>query len=117
MGLKTTNYVSKSMGITLPTAYAVIKDLVLNGNDCRAIFAVQANRENAKTYKAIDKVEVRFTWDRKTDLAKMAYETAKTETRTVERVNEAGEVETVTENGTLYGWQDDIVEDESGTDN
>lgn len=102
MGLKTTNYVSKSTGIVLPTAYAVLTNLIVETDDrVRAIFAIQASRENAKTYKAIDKVEVRFTWDRKTDPAKMAYDTAKTEM--VE--TESGE----TAYGVLYGWTDDIV--------
>lgn len=109
MGLKTTNYVSKSTGITLPTAYARIKDLVLNGNNGRAIFAIQSTREAVENYQAIDKVEVRFTWDRKNNPVKMAYEAAKAETRTVERYDENGEVVVNTEHGTLYGWQDDIA--------
>ncbi len=109
MGLKTTNYVSKSTGITLPTAYAKIKDLVLNGNKGRAIFAIQANRENIDKFAPVDKVEVNFTWDRKSDIAKTAYETAKAETRTVEKYNEKGEPYTEVEYGTLYGWQDDII--------
>lgn len=112
MGLKTTNYVSKSTGITLPKAYAVLKNLIIEtDNRARAIFAVQASREDAEKFNGLDKVEVRFTWDRKTDPAKMAYETAKTETITVEKYNEKGEPYTeVVGYGTLYGWQDDIVE-------
>jgi hypothetical protein len=111
MGLKTTNYVSKSTGLVLPEAYAVLKTLVVESNNsARAIFAVQASRENAQNYQAIDKVEVRFTWDRKTDPAKMAYETAKTEVKPFEHYNEeTGETLTGTEYGTLYGWEDDIV--------
>lgn len=111
MGLKTTNYVSKSTGITLPEAYAVLGDLVVNRhtNNARAVFLIQANRENTKNFKPLDEVTVHFTWDRKTDPAKMAYETAKTETRTVEKYNEKGEPHTKTEYGTLYGWTDDIV--------
>lgn len=111
MGLKTTNYVSKSTGLVLPEAYAVLKNLVIESdNRARAIFAVQASRENAQNYKALDKVEVHFTWDRKTDPAKMAYEAAKTETRTVEMYNEATHTAIpVTEKGALFGWEDDIV--------
>ena len=109
MGLKTTNYVSKSTGITLPTAYAKIKDLVLNGNRGRAIFAIQASRENIDKFAPVDKVEVNFTWDRKSDIAKTAYETAKAETRTVTNYNEKGEPYTEVEYGTLYGWDNDIV--------
>lgn len=111
MGLKTTNYVSKSTGITLPTAYAVLTNLIIEtDNRVRAIFAVQASRENAKNFKAIDKVEIYFTWDRKSNPVVMAYETAKTEVKQVERYIEATD-ETLkgTENGTLYGWENDIV--------
>lgn len=110
MALKTENYVSKSTGITLPKACAVLKNLIIEmDNRARAIFAVQASREHAQNYKAIDKVEVRFTWDRKTDPAKQAYETAKTETHTVEKYDESGKPYTETEYGVLYGWEDDIV--------
>lgn len=110
MGLKTTNYASKSMGLTLPEAYARIKDLVLNGNKGRAIFAIHTTRDNIDKFTPVDKVEVHFTWDRKSDIAKAAYEAAKTETRTVERFNqETDEYLTVTEYGTLYGWENDIV--------
>ena len=110
MGLTTENYVSKSTGITLPKAYAVLTNLIVEtDNGARAIFSIQSSREATKQFKAIDKVEVHFTWDRKTDPAKMAYETAKTETKTVEKHNEKGEPYTETEYGTLYGWEDDIV--------
>ena len=104
MGLIKTNYVSKSTGVTLPVAYAVLKDLVLNGNNARAIFVVQSSRETTKTFKPIDKVEVYFTWDRKSDLAKMAYEKAKTQIV----VDLIENTETKTE-GVLYGWEDDII--------
>lgn len=111
MGLKTTNYVSKSTGLVLPEAYAVLKNLVIESdNRARAVFAIQASRENAQNYQALDKVEVHFKWDRKTDPAKMAYEAAKTETRTYEKYDEETHTAIpVTENGVLYGWQDDIV--------
>jgi hypothetical protein len=112
MGLKTTNYVSKSTGLVLPEAYAVLKNLVIEtDNRARAIFAVQASRENAQTYQAIDKVEVRFMWDRKTDPAKMAYEEAKVQVELETVYNENGTVKErkVKEYGTLYGWEDDIV--------
>ena len=108
MGLKTTNYKTKN-GIPLPTAYAKIKDLVLNGNNGRAIFAIHATRDDLNVYAPAETVEVRFTWDRKSDIAKTAYETAKAEKRTVEKYNEKGEPYTETEYGTLYGWDNDIV--------
>lgn len=111
MGLKTNNYVSKSMGIQLPVAYAVLRNLVIEANSqARAVFAIQTDRENAKKYTPIDRVEVHFEWDRKTDPAKMAYEKAKTEVREVKKWDiEKKEEYTVTECGALYGWEDDIV--------
>ena len=110
MGLKTTNYVSKSTGLTLPNAYARIKDLVLNGNRGRAIFAIQSSREAIDKFAPVDKVEVNFTWDRKTDIATAAYEAAKKETKTVQKFNyETKEPYTETEYGVLYGWENDIV--------
>lgn len=112
MGLKTTNYVSKSLGITLPTAYAMIGDLLVNRNtnSAKAVFLIQATRENAENYKPVDEVAIDFTWDRKTDPARMAYEAAKAETREYQEYDpETKEEKTVTEYGVLYGWQDDYA--------
>ena len=111
MGLKTENYVSESTGLTLGKAYAVLRNLIIESdNRARAIFAVQATRENAEKYKPLDKVEVYFTWDRKTDPAKAAYEAAKVQARDVERYDEELKKSFVEkEYGTLYGWEDDIV--------
>jgi hypothetical protein len=111
MGLKTNNYVSKSTGIVLPEAYAILTNLIVeSNNNARAIFAIQSSREATKQYKALDKVEINFTWDRKTDPAIMAYETAKTQTIKLEKYNEVtGEFVPTIEFGTLYGWQDDKV--------
>ena len=111
MGLKTTNYVSKSTGLVLPEAYAVLTNLIIEtDNRARAIFAVQASREATKRYKALDKVEVHFTWDRKSNPVVQAYETAKSEVKKFEHYNEVtGETLTGTEDGILFGWQDDIL--------
>lgn len=110
MGLKTKNYVSKSTGLVLPEAYAVLRNLIIESdNRARAIFAVQASRENAEKLTPIDKVEVRFTWDRKTDPAKAAYEAAKTQVDTRETYEAEGKPVQKTEYGTLYGWENDIV--------
>lgn len=105
MGLTKNNYYSKNTGVTLPTAYAILKDLVLNGNRARAIFVIQSSRENTTLLKPIDKVEIYFDWDRKSDLVKMAYEKAKTQK--LEVID--GEL-IIEKYGMLYGWYDDIVE-------
>lgn len=111
MGLKTYNYKSKSLGITLPEAYAVLTNLIIQkDNRARAIFAIQTSREAVETLNAVDTADVFFVWDRKTDPAKMAYEKAKTQV-TVENVYNEEEDDTiqVTTYGLLYGWQDDYV--------
>ena len=103
MGLKSTNYKSKSTGLILDNAYAILKNLVLeNDNEVRAIFSIQANREYAKQYKAIDTVEIKFIWDRISDLSKMAYQAAKEQIITIEETAEE-------QFGLLYGWEDDII--------
>ena len=66
----------------------------------------KASREYVKNYKPLDRVEVKFDWDRKTDLSTMAYTKAKEQVLTFEEYNEqTGEVVERTEYGTLYGWR------------
>lgn len=110
MGLTTNNYVSKSTGIVLPVAYAVLKTVAMNENNkVRATFFIQANRENAQKYKPLDVVEVYFEWDRKKSLAEMAYEQAKKDYKVITKYKEDGEPVEVFEYGTLYGWTNNIV--------
>lgn len=113
MGLKTTNFHIKKFDLTLPTAYAKLRTLVLNSDDTvSATFSIQQSRAHCENYEPIDivKVDTKTVWDRNIPLEKFAYETARTETMTVEKYNEKGEPYTeVVGCGTLYGWQDDIV--------
>ena len=112
MGLFKNNYNSKSLGVTLPTAYAVLNELVLKGNNCRAIFVIQKDRNSTTSLKPVDKVEISFVWDRKTDLAKMAYEKSKTQkikTYDYEKINEQGYPQEIETDGVLNGWFDDYV--------
>lgn len=113
MGLKTTNYSSKSLGITFPAAYAILGDLVLNRktNKVRAIFLIQTSRQGTESFKPIDETHVDFVWDRKTNLVSMAYKVAREYEHYEDVKNkETGEYETVKVPGTLYGWEDDIVD-------
>lgn len=106
MGLINYNYVSKSTGISLPKAYAKLRTLVIEKDGrARAVFAVHQTRESLEEYAPLDTVEVRFTWDRKSNPAEMAYEAAKLQL--VERQDELGN--TVREKGLLFGWLDDRV--------
>lgn len=111
MGLKTSNYYVKPIGITLPNAYAVIKDIFVSGNNARAIFVIQSSRDSAQRLQPIETVEIGFRWDRKTDIAKLAYEKAKTQTiKHYEYDGKSDKPIEVETKGLLYGWEDDIVE-------
>lgn len=112
MGLKTENYYNKDTDQLLPIAYASIGDLVVNRhtNKVRAIFLIQATRENSLTKKPLDEVKIEFVWDRKSNPVEVAYEVAKTQTIIKENENEiTGQPITSVELGKLYGWQDDIL--------
>ena len=112
MGLKTTNYYQKETDLLLPVAYASLGDLVVNRytNKARAIFLIQATRENSLTKKPLDEVKIEFVWDRKSDPVKMAYEVAKTQTISLDKIDEiTGETISAVELGKLYGWQVDFV--------
>lgn len=110
MGLKTNNYVSKTLGVTLPTAYAVLSTLIVEkDNRVRAIFSIQNTRENTQVLASIDKVEINFIWDRLSNPVEKAYELARTEIKEVETFNDKGEVVIEKANGVLYGWDNDIV--------
>lgn len=110
MGLKTKNYKSVTKGLTFPVAYAVLDTLLLDKNVVTATFVVQTTREKANKYDALDKATVKFNWDRKSDLAEMAYETAKKYKKEEVYFNpETFKQETKTVYGLLYGWENDIV--------
>ena len=110
MGLKTTNFFSKSLNYIFPSGYAILKDLVLNGNRGTAYFVVQQTREDAETHTPFEKVHVDFDWDRNENPVVAAYKAAKSEV--IKKQNEATGEET-TEYGVLYAWQDDIVPTET----
>lgn len=93
MGLKTTNYEIKDLGITVPTAYAQVTSLFI-GKDGRAYadFSIQQNREDVGTKDAFTKERVNCTVDKTQPIYTQVYNKAK---------------ETIFE-----GWEDDIVETE-----
>ena len=92
MGLKTTNYKTKRIGVVMPTAYAKFKSFYAQGNYGFAVFGIQSTREAFDEYpEMVEEVTVSFSWDRKSNPVELAYNAIKEE------------------NGTLYGWQDDIV--------
>lgn len=77
--LKTTNYKTKRTDETLPEAYAMLDKLNTDKNTVIAVFGIYPSREDAKRYRAIETKMLRFTWDRKSNLAEQAYNIAKGE--------------------------------------
>jgi hypothetical protein len=114
MGLKTTNYEVKKLGITLPEAYAIVKDLEVHGTSGYAIIAVQSSRENAdKVVKgqmqALEEKRVDFVVNRDANDRATAYEAAKKE-KTTRRMNrETRKMEEVVIDEMFKDWEDDIV--------
>lgn len=114
MGLKTTNYEVKKLGITLPEAYAIVKDLEVRGTSGYAIIAVQSSRENAKKVvsgqmQALEEKRVDFTVNRETNDRATAYALAKI-AKTTRRMNrETRQMETIVIDPMFSGWDDDIV--------
>lgn len=111
MGLKTTNYFVKNLGISLPNAYAKIRTLVLeNDGTVRATFGIQQSRELLDSYSPIEivSVQTKNVWDRKTPLEKVAYEAVKQET--YKSKDEYSEIEIEkTDFNALFGWDNDIL--------
>lgn len=91
MGFKTKNYEAKAMGITLPEAYAIIKGMLIVGNDAVATFAIQCTRDNALGKPPIEIKKMNFTVDRNENSFVTAYNLAKAE------------------GGIFAGWEDDII--------
>ena len=109
MGLKKTNYKIESLGITLPEAYAIIKNLTINGESARADFVVQANRETANNLKPLEVKTLHFTVDRNTNPYQTAYVESKKQVEETKWNKTTNEHEKVLVDGIFTGWQDDIL--------
>lgn len=109
MGLKTTNYEIKELGITLPEAYAILKNLRITGERATAEFAVQSTRENALTMKPLVTKRISFDINRNENPLAAAYIIA-TGQKEVERFNlVTHKYESTVMNMPFYGWTNDIV--------
>lgn len=109
MGLKTSNYTIKNLGITLSTAYAILKDLKIERNHGTAVFSIQSTRERATDLKPIETVTVNFTFNRDENPVETAYKTVKgtKEEFVYDETRHENVKQTVPQ--PLYGWEDDIV--------
>ena len=112
MGLKTTNYEIKEFGITIPQAYAIIKNLYIKGGYARADFVVQADRTATSNKEPLQTVKIEFTLDRNESPFITAYKYAKGQHYEVVRNEETEKYEKVlVNNSVFYGGEDDIVEE------
>lgn len=125
MGLRTTNYEIKKLGITLPTAYAIIKNIEIHGNVGKALFYIQTSRNTTGTLKPLQKIYFDFDVIRTENPYITAYRTAKTARIKIKRnpqahyiIDEKGkrvvdpetpEFVEVAIPGPFTGWEDDIV--------
>ena len=108
MGLQTTNYEVKKLGITLDTAYAVVHRLSVDGTHGHAEFYVQVDREKAFSLEPIEKVSIGFDVERDKNPLEQAYEAAKA-VKTVKKWVGGEFINTEVEMP-FYGWEDDIIE-------
>ena len=109
MGLKTTDYYVKKLGITLPEAYALISKLEIKGNKAYATFSIQSSRATALSHKPLDTVMISFdVFDKSANLYEMAYVEAK-KSKMIStwnaEINNYVQKETI---GVFAGWDDDI---------
>ena len=124
MGLKKTNYEVKDLGITLPTAYAVVRKLDRHGNCGYAELWVHNSRENALSKNYLERHSVSFIIKDGKNPYEAAYEKAikrpvRTEVYYVDPVTgeelaEPGEgaerkTREVIDPAILDGWENDIV--------
>ena len=112
MGLKTTNYEVKELGITLPVAYAYIRKLHIDGSNGVAEFVVQSTRETAQALYPIKTIKVDFTVNRNENPYITAYQKAKGQREILQLNEEANKMEKVLVGEVFYGWEDDIVVEE-----
>lgn len=111
MGLKTINYKIEELGITLPEAYAIVRDLYITENKCTAVFSIQnAPRDKALNLKPIEVKRISFEIeDRNENPYKTAYKKAKEMKYTYTYNSEKGEEISIENPMPFYGWEDDIV--------
>lgn len=114
MGLKIKNYEVKKLGIIIPEAYAIVKDLTVRGSNGFAIIAVQSTRENALkcisgSMQALEEVRVDFIVNRDENDRATAYKAAKSQINAKVYNRDTGKLEDTFINMPFYGWEDDYI--------
>lgn len=110
MGLKKTNYEITELGMTLPIAYAMVKDIEIRGEHALATIAVQQSRDFALTKKPIATAAIRFKVNRNENPYETAYKLAKGTKKEAVKNEETQKLEVIDVPMPFYGWEDDIIE-------
>lgn len=105
MGLKKYNYEIKELGITVPTAYAVIKKLVIDGKIGIAHFAIQS----ATNKQPLEIKKFMFAVDSNTNPYETAYIESKKRVKKSEWNEQTQKNEAVEKDGIFTGWEDDDI--------
>lgn len=114
MGLKTTNYEVKELGITLPNAYAIIHNLTVRGNYGVAEFYIQATRDNAFKLNPLERKTLTFEINRNESPYKTAYRVAteQYEESAFEEKEDGVEEIKVMKDNIFTGWENDLQDEE-----
>lgn len=112
MGLKKTNFEIEQLGITLPEAYAMVKDIEIRGSQAVAKIVVQQSRDFAIEKKPIVEANIRFAVNRNENPYETAYKIAKGTKKQKVLNRENHKVEEIEIPMPFYGWEDDIVSEE-----
>lgn len=109
MGLKTTNYVAKNTGEVYETAYAILSNLTIKGENAEAIFSIHRDREKCFEFDPLETKRLFFTIDRNKNPYETAYQKAKE--KVVQKVynSNARLLETLEVDGLFTGWEDDYL--------
>jgi hypothetical protein len=108
MGLKKKNYEIKNLGITLPEAYALVKNISMTRNNGFADIVIQSSRENAIKLAPLETIRVRFKANVEENPVSLAYAKAKEKGVTEIYDEESGEFTTIEQPAIFDGWEDDI---------
>ena len=112
MGLKKANYEVKRLGITVPEAYAVIREMSINGDYGIAQMAIQGSREYAFSKEPLETKTIYFKIDRNQNPYITAYEKAKERIVSTFVDPETGEERESVSEMPFASWEDDIIETE-----
>jgi hypothetical protein len=107
MGFKKQNYTIKKTMVTLPEAYAIIKNIYIAGQHGTADFVIQSSRDNSMFLQPLDIVRVNFEVNRNESPYITAYRKAKESTEEVFYKNGTeGYVKNI-KLGAFHDWEDD----------